>query len=74
MTIGRSGRAIGCHHIRPTGPTLVHMSAPLGRLTTADGVVLARLAAAAVHTRLTGQPPDGRVPAAREAAARAALT
>jgi AmmeMemoRadiSam system protein A len=41
------------------------MSAPPGRLTTADGAVLARLAAAAVHSRLTGQPPDGRPPPAR---------
>lgn len=41
------------------------MSPPPGRLTTADGAVLARLAAAAVRARLTGQPPDGRLPAAQ---------
>jgi AmmeMemoRadiSam system protein A len=41
------------------------MSAPPGRLTTADGAVLAGLAAAAVHARLTGQPSDGRLPTVR---------
>ncbi len=35
------------------------------RLTTADGAVLAGLAAAAVRARLTGTPSDGRPPASR---------
>lgn len=33
------------------------------QLGTADGAVLARLAAAAISARLTGAPPDGRLPA-----------
>jgi AmmeMemoRadiSam system protein A len=41
------------------------MSPRPGRLTTADGAVLARLAVAAVRARLTGQPLDGRPPAAQ---------
>jgi uncharacterized protein len=41
------------------------MSEPAGRLTTTDGTVLAGLAAAAIRSRLTGQPPDGRLPANR---------
>lgn len=41
------------------------MSAPAGRLTSADGAELARLAATAVRDRLAGQPPDGRLPAAK---------
>jgi AmmeMemoRadiSam system protein A len=41
------------------------MSPRPGRLTTADGAVLARLAAAAVRARLTGQPLDGHPPAAQ---------
>jgi uncharacterized protein len=41
------------------------MSPPPGRLTTADGAVLARLAAAAVRARLTGRPQDGRPPTAQ---------
>jgi uncharacterized protein len=41
------------------------MSEPTGRLTTADGAVLARLAATAVQARLIGTAPDGRPPAAR---------
>ncbi len=36
-----------------------------GRLTAADGAVLAGLAAAAVRSRLAGAPIDGRPPAAR---------
>jgi AmmeMemoRadiSam system protein A len=43
----------------------VGMSAPPGRLTSADGAVLARLAATAIRARLTGRAPDGRLPAAR---------
>jgi AmmeMemoRadiSam system protein A len=41
------------------------MSEPPGRLSTADGAVLARLAASAVRCRLAGTPLDGRLPAAR---------
>jgi AmmeMemoRadiSam system protein A len=41
------------------------MSEPTGRLTTADGAVLARLAVTAVDARLGARPLDGRLPASR---------
>jgi hypothetical protein len=41
------------------------MSPSPGRLSTADGAALARLAAEAVRARLAGRPPDGRPPAAQ---------